>query len=59
MIASGCGIISVPIEHQQTFRNMLIAFYESGKADELRLLLCENCIDGMDFEKAHPNQNPI
>jgi Fic family protein len=51
MIASGCGIISVPIEHQQTFRNMLIAFYESGNADELRRFLCENCIDGMDFER--------
>jgi hypothetical protein len=35
---------------------MLIAFYESGNADELRLFLCKNCIDGMDFEKAHPNQ---
>ena len=50
MIASGCGIISVPIEHQQTFRNMLITFYESGDAGELSWFLYENCVDGMDFE---------
>jgi len=50
MIAHGCGIISVPIEHQQTFRNMLIAFYESGDAEELSRFLYENCVDGMDFE---------
>ena len=50
MIASGGGIISVPIEHQPAFRNMLIAFYESGDPKELSGFLYENCIDGMDFE---------
>ena len=50
MIASGCGVISVPIEHQPAFRNMLISFYESGDAGELSRFLYENCIDGMDFE---------
>ena len=50
MIAHGCGIISVPIEHQQTFRNMLIAFYESGDANKLSWFLYENCVDGMNFE---------
>jgi hypothetical protein len=57
MIAHGCGIISVPIEHQQIFRNMLIAFYESGKAGELSRFLYDNCVDGMDFE-AEPAVDP-
>lgn len=50
MIASGCGIISVPIEHQPPFRNLLIEFYESGDASELGRFLYENCLDGIDFE---------
>ena len=49
MISSGSGIISVPIEHQPTFRNMLISFYESGDPDELSGFLYEKCIDGMDL----------
>jgi prophage maintenance system killer protein len=54
MIANGCGIISVPIEHQQVFRNMLIAFYESGGAAEISRFIYDNCIDGMDFEAEEP-----
>jgi hypothetical protein len=50
MIASGYGIISVPVEHQNEFRKMLIAFYESGDSDELSSFIYENCVDGMDFE---------
>ena len=50
MIASGSGIISIPLPHMQTFRHMLIAFYESGDVHELSRFLYENCIDGMDFE---------
>jgi Fic family protein len=50
MIAHGCGIVSIPIEHQQTFRNMLTAFYESGDTNELSQFLYENCVDGIDFE---------
>jgi hypothetical protein len=57
MIGSGCGIISVPIEHQQMFRNMLIAFYESGDAIELGRFLYDNCIDGMDFAAPEINEN--
>ena len=55
MIASGCGIISVPIEHQQTFRSMLIAYYESGNADELSRFLYDNCVDGIDFDYQSDN----
>ena len=55
MIGSGCGIISIPIEHQLTFRYMLIAFYESGDSGELSRFLYENCIDGMNFESEITN----
>jgi prophage maintenance system killer protein len=51
LIASGCGIISVPIEHQQAFRAMLIAFYETGDAEPIASFLYENCIDGMQFDE--------
>ena len=50
MIASGSGIISIPVERQPTFRNMLIAFYESGDPGELSYFIYENCIDGMNFD---------
>jgi Fic family protein len=50
MISSGCGIISVPIEHLRTFSGLLVAFYETGEPGELSRFLYDNCIDGMDFE---------
>ena len=50
MIAAGCGIISIPIEHQSAFRPMLLAFYESGDAGALSQFLYDHCIDGMDFD---------
>ncbi len=34
MIASGCGIISVPIEKQRDFTMLLIKYYESGDMAE-------------------------
>lgn len=49
MIASGCGILSVPIEHQPVFRAMLLSYYETGDAGGLSRFLYEFCIDGMDF----------
>jgi Fic family protein len=50
MIANGCGIISVPIEHQPQFRRMLVKYYESGNAAPISVFLYENCIDGIEFE---------
>lgn len=51
MIASGCGIISVPIEIQPTFTKMLVEYYESGDMNELKELVYESCIDGIDFRQ--------
>lgn len=49
MIASGCGIISVPIELQPTFTKMLIDFYESNDMEPIKRFVHENCIDGIEF----------
>ena len=51
MIANGCGIISIPIEHQPEFTRMLFDFYESGNMDEIKAFVYENGIDGIDFRQ--------
>lgn len=49
MIQNGCGIISVPIEHQGIFTEMLVRFYETNEMDALKGFVYDNCIDGVDF----------
>ena len=49
MIQNGCGIISVPIEHQGAFTEMLVRFYETNEMDALKDFVYNNCIDGVDF----------
>ena len=56
MISNGCGIISVPIELQPTFTELLIRFYESNDMTEIKQFLYENCIDGIEFTPL-PEQN--
>jgi Fic family protein len=49
MISSGCGIISVPIERQKSFTEMLVRYYESGNMEPLKNFVYEYCIDGIEF----------
>lgn len=49
MIMNGCGIISVPIEHQPEFRKLLVGFYETDNYDILKRFVYDNCIDGLDL----------
>lgn len=49
MIMNGCGIISVPIEHQPEFTKLLVEFYETNDADTLAQFVYDNCIDGLDL----------
>ncbi|MCL2086369.1 MAG: Fic family protein [Oscillospiraceae bacterium] len=49
MISNGVGIISVPIEKQETFKHMIIEFYESDNMEPVKKFVYDNCIDGMDF----------
>lgn len=51
MIANGCGIISVPIEQQPKFTELLVRFYESSEAAALKQFIYDNCIDGMDLHR--------
>ena len=51
MIQNGVGIISVPIKHQEKFRDMLIKFYETNDMSNIKAFLYENCIDGITFSK--------
>lgn len=51
MISHGCGIISVPVEHQHEFTRLLINFYETNNSDEIVPFIYNICIDGMDFRK--------
>lgn len=52
MIQNGAGIISIPIEHQKRFREMLIDFYETDNMKKIKEFLYQNCIDGMEFFRA-------
>jgi len=49
MIANGAGIISVPIESQDEFRELLINFYETNEMTLIKQFIYENCIDGLNF----------
>lgn len=57
MIANGCGIISVPIEHQPEFTKQLVEFYESGNMDELKAFVYETSIDGIDFRQNNSEED--
>lgn len=50
MIRNGCGIISVPIEHQQEFMKLLTEFYETNEMSALKQFVYETSIDGIDLE---------
>ena len=49
MIKNGCGIISIPIEHQLEFTKLLIQFYETNQMETLKQFVYDNCIDGLDL----------
>ncbi|CAM3073381.1 Fic family protein [Streptobacillus felis] len=50
LIQNGRGVISIPIEHQEIFRELLIKFYETNNMDEIKKFLYQNCIDGINFK---------
>ncbi|MDD4592785.1 MAG: Fic family protein [Parabacteroides sp.] len=57
MIANGCGIIRVPIEHQPEFTKQLVEYYESGHMDQLKEFIYETSIDGIDFKENEGQNN--
>jgi hypothetical protein len=54
MISNGAGIITVPLEDQTQFRDMLIKFYETNDMTQIKDFVYEKCIDGVDFPKEPP-----
>ena len=51
MIRNGQGVITVKQEDNEAFYKLLVAYYETGKPDEIKQFLYENCIDGMVFNR--------
>ena len=51
MIQNGCGVISVPIEKQDRFKELLVRFYETNDMSVLKSFVYDDCIDGVDFPK--------
>ena len=51
MIQNGLGIISVPLENQEKFKEKLVDFYETGNAEDITKYIDEYCIDGIDFQR--------
>lgn len=50
MISNGAGIISIPIEWQRDFTDLLIKYYETNKANVIKTFVYNKCIDGIDFQ---------
>ena len=49
MIENGCGIISIPIDKQKEFFELLIEYYETNNNEKIKNYLYKYCIDGMTF----------
>ncbi|MCM1335221.1 MAG: Fic family protein [Bacteroides sp.] len=49
MIKNGCGIISVPIEHQPEFTKLLVEFYETNEMIAIKQFVYDKCIDGINM----------
>ncbi len=47
LIANGCGIVSVPVELDGTFKQMLVDYYESNNSTAIKKFLYEKCMDGL------------
>lgn len=47
LIENGCGIVAIPVELDGTFKQMLVNYYESNDANEIKLFLYEKCVDGL------------
>lgn len=47
MIASGAGIITIPVEYQPKFLSLLIDFYETNNQQTIAQFVYEHCIDGL------------
>lgn len=49
LIAAGAGIITIPIDMQRDFSELLIKYYETNHMEDIKKFLYHNCIDGICF----------
>lgn len=49
MIQNGKGIISIPIEEDETFSKELTNYYETNDMESLKQFIYDKCIDGITF----------
>lgn len=47
MISNGVGIISIPIELQRDFSNLLVKYYETNDMVEIKDFIYNSCIEGI------------
>lgn len=57
MIMNGCGVISVPIEHQPEFIRLSVDFYETGNTETIKQFVYDKCIDGLDMRTQEKSIN--
>lgn len=51
LIEGGRGLISIPVELDSKFKQMLVEFYENNDSGEIKNFLYENCLDGVNRVK--------
>lgn len=49
LIRNGKGILSIPLEYQEKFLELLIEYYENGDAYTIKKFMYDNCLDGTDI----------
>ena len=47
LISNGKGILSVPIELDVEFGELLINYYETNDMEKIKRFFYENCLDGI------------
>ena len=47
MIQNGKGIISIPVEEDETFGQELTKYYETNNMENLKQFIYDKCIDGI------------
>ena len=55
MIQNGKGIISIPVEKQEVFFEMLGKYYETNQMEEIKQFVFDNSISGIKFNKQKEN----
>ena len=58
MIQNGVGILSIPVEHQKTFFEKLIEFYETNDDTDIKGFLYDTSIEGTTFSNKTLDKQP-